>query len=286
MKVDEVMLMAYVDQELAPHQRAQVEALAAASPEVAATLAAMQASRLPYAAAYGNQPAPRMPDALGQHVSALIGAATARHSDIGIGQNPVSPSDRSVGQAASRRKWMGFGLAAAFASGLAIRSLLERVANVGPAAIPAWVEAVANYQAMYVAATVDGPPQALANASKVVSEFLADVGGSAGSFAVPDLASAGFTFKRIQRLAFGATPLLQIAYLTTSGKPAALCALASVADGASAPIIVRSHGLALVTWQKGKLNYAFALDMPDAQAMEIARPVAQGTVGTLLRVVG
>jgi anti-sigma factor RsiW len=57
-------LLAYVDGRLTPECRAEVEAAATASSDVAARLAAMQASALPYAAAFGRQALPPMPQHL------------------------------------------------------------------------------------------------------------------------------------------------------------------------------------------------------------------------------
>ena len=64
MSIDDTVLLAYVDGQLAPERRAEVEAAAAASPEVAARLAAMKASVLPYAAAFARQALPPLPEHL------------------------------------------------------------------------------------------------------------------------------------------------------------------------------------------------------------------------------
>lgn len=62
--IDDIVLLAYVDGRLAPERRAEVEAAAAASPELAARLAAMHASALPYAAAFERQALPPIPQHL------------------------------------------------------------------------------------------------------------------------------------------------------------------------------------------------------------------------------
>jgi anti-sigma factor RsiW len=62
--IDDTVLLAYVDGQLTAERRAEIEAAAAASPELAERLAAMQASVLPYAAAFDRQVLPPMPEHL------------------------------------------------------------------------------------------------------------------------------------------------------------------------------------------------------------------------------
>jgi anti-sigma factor RsiW len=59
--VDDTVLLAYVDGRLTPERRAEVDAVAATSPELAERLAAMQASVLPYVAAFDRQALPPIP---------------------------------------------------------------------------------------------------------------------------------------------------------------------------------------------------------------------------------
>lgn len=68
MSVDDTDLLAYVDGKLTAERRAQIEAAAAASPEVAGRLAAMQASILPYQAAFARQALPPLPEHLVGHI--------------------------------------------------------------------------------------------------------------------------------------------------------------------------------------------------------------------------
>lgn len=68
MTIDDTVLLAYVDGRLTPEGRAEVDAAAADSSEVAARLAAMKASALPYAAAFGRQALPPIPEHLSKNI--------------------------------------------------------------------------------------------------------------------------------------------------------------------------------------------------------------------------
>ena len=107
--------------------------------------------------------------------------------------------------------------------------------------------------------------------------------------AVPNLLDAGLTFKRIQRiqrLGYGDKPLVQMVYLPSVGKPAALCGLPlATADRATdSPLQVRQiDGLAVASWQKAGMAYVLTADMPKSKAEEIARRIADGAFTTLYR---
>ncbi|TXI79288.1 MAG: anti-sigma factor, partial [Cupriavidus sp.] len=77
MTIDETLLMAYVDGELPPAQRAEVEALVARDPDAAALVAALEASKLDYAGAFAAQPLPPVPESLVRSVDALIASHRA-----------------------------------------------------------------------------------------------------------------------------------------------------------------------------------------------------------------
>jgi anti-sigma factor RsiW len=66
--IDDTVLLAYVDGQLTPERRSEVEAAATASPDLAARLAAMRASVLPYAAAFARQALPPIPESLARQV--------------------------------------------------------------------------------------------------------------------------------------------------------------------------------------------------------------------------
>ncbi|BCG01504.1 hypothetical protein PPGU19_060720 (plasmid) [Paraburkholderia sp. PGU19] len=76
MKVDDTVLMAYVDDELSPQERQQIEDELRAHAELADKVALFQASRLPYREAFAAQTLPPVPASLVKRVDDLIRAHT------------------------------------------------------------------------------------------------------------------------------------------------------------------------------------------------------------------
>lgn len=85
MSFDDTLLMAYVDGELPPSRRAEIEQAIAGSPELAHRVALLRASVLPYQAAYARRPVPPVPASLAAFVTelALTGVAPARPARAG-----------------------------------------------------------------------------------------------------------------------------------------------------------------------------------------------------------
>ncbi|WP_419539523.1 anti-sigma factor family protein, partial [Paraburkholderia bengalensis] len=81
MKVDDLMLMAYVDGELDIDERREIERELDDSPELAERIALFRASSLPYHAAFSQQKLPPVPEALTRAIAGLsrthAGSATA-----------------------------------------------------------------------------------------------------------------------------------------------------------------------------------------------------------------
>jgi anti-sigma factor RsiW len=72
MKTDALLLMAYVDGELAPEACGKVEEYIRASTEAAELVARLQASRLDYKQAFATQKLPLVPDSLTQKIEAMV----------------------------------------------------------------------------------------------------------------------------------------------------------------------------------------------------------------------
>ena len=272
MNIDESTLLAYVDGALSAQQRERVETALAHDSALRVKMDEMRASCLPYQSAYAQVVTPPLPAGLASRIAALINVADA-----------PQPA-----RAHSRRPWMwaGAALAASFVLGLVAPALIARpepaqTAQALPANSSPWIEAIASYQALYVRATVDQAPDTAARARHVLAEFAA---GSASVVTVPNLQDAGLTFKRIQRLGYNDAPLLQIVYLPSEGKPAALCVLPlrGLPNGADAPLKMRRiDGLAVAAWRKNGLAYVLTADMSTANAEAIARRLADGAFATL-----
>jgi anti-sigma factor RsiW len=86
MKTDDVQLMAYVDGNLSPQDRQEIEAEVRGSVKTAARVALLQASRLPYSEAFAYQKLPPVPQRLIKKITELVCAALdARANALGSG---------------------------------------------------------------------------------------------------------------------------------------------------------------------------------------------------------
>jgi anti-sigma factor RsiW len=261
MIADEAQLRAYVDGELDAATRQQVEVALAHSTVLQAQVDAMRASCLPYRAAFDAQALPLMPQDLQRQVAALVAVAAA----------PTAPTAGAV----SRRHAIGWGWAAAasFAVGLLVPWRTWRAALATEDA--PWVRAIANYHALYVRETVDQQADAPSRLHELLAGF--DEHQRAALY-VPDLRAAGLQFKRVQRLGFGGTPLIQMVFLPASGRPAALCIL-PVPQPDSAPTTQRLEGLSVASWARSGLAYVLVADIDETRVLTLAQALNRGDFG-------
>ncbi len=272
MNIDEITLKAYVDQEISPAERSRIEAAIAQSSDLQAQVAALKASRLPYQSAFDARSLPPLPDALSRRLDEMVAVASVpQHLSATARSQPQSQ------HTLQRRTMLAAGMATCFAGGYLLRHIVpsNEVSKSAQAnAAPAWVDAVANYQAMYTRATVDGGAQSKAQMRAVVQNFER---ATQTQLQVPDLRNAGLEFRRAQQLTFSERALLQLAYLPAQGKPAALCALkAQPHETNTPPMPLALHGLQVVTWVQNGLAYTLASELPAQQAMAIAQDLVQG----------
>lgn len=262
MKLDETVLRAYVDGELGPARREQIEAVLAHNPELQALADALRASCLPYRAAYESQTLPPVPQRLADQVSVWSTLAASA---------PVAPV-KTGRQRRSAVLGMGMGLAASFTAGLLLPWRPFDATPAAPARAAPWVAAIVGYHAMYVRATVDAQAERPDRALQLLSGF---VPAQQARLRVPDLSSAGLSFRRVQRLGFEGAPLLQIVYLPAEGLPAALCVL-PVPD-ADTPVRTRTlQGLSAADWTDRGLAFVLVADMPLSAADQLAAGIRRG----------
>jgi anti-sigma factor RsiW len=258
MIADEALLRAYVDGELDAATRQQVEVALAHSAELQTQVEALRASCLPYRAAFDAQALPPLPQDLQRQAAALVAVAAA--------------STPPAAAAPSRRRAIGWGAAAAasFAAGVLVP---WRVWHAAPAASDEpWVHAIAAYHALYVRETVDQQADSPLRLRELLSGF--DERQRAAVH-VPDLSTVGLQFKRVQRLGFGATPLIQMVFLPARGRPAALCML-PLARPDMAPAVRRLEGLAVASWTREGLAHVFVADLEEAAVLSLAQALNQG----------
>lgn len=279
MKIDDTLLMAYVDGELAPHERVEVEREIGSSDELAERVALFRASTLPYTDAFAHQDLPPVPASLTQKIAELARTHAAAPSAMQPGpatqpgandpvvthyaQLPPSTPVRSRMRMRFSAPWLAVAfVGGVFCCGVVLRFAPGAVTGEGSpngalAAVAAahgtspWVMAAAGYQALYSRDTV-----AVATDPALSAKTVADIHQIDGiPVRVPDLSSAGLTFKRIQRLRFHDKPLVQIVYLPEKGGPVALCIVKDAKpDQALAQQNVEN--MDVVTWRQSELSYA------------------------------
>jgi anti-sigma factor RsiW len=260
MIVDEPMLRAYVDGELDPVTREQVEAVLANNADLQTQVRALRASCLPYRTAFEAQALAEAPDSLVRQVAALSAVAAA--------PGAVAPPAGALG----RRRALGAGLAmaASFAAGLFVPWRPVPSSSEGDDA--PWVRAIASYHALYVRETVDQPGDAPKRLAALLAGFSEQ---QKLQVFVRNLEPVGLVFKRVQRLGFGDAPLIQMVYLAAKGRPAALCVLP--VERPDAPVQAqRLEGLGVATWTQGGLAHVFVADLLPDETLVLARRVAAG----------
>jgi anti-sigma factor RsiW len=262
------LFRAYVDGELTPAERTQVEIAVAHSDTLKAHMQAMKASCLPYRTAFDTQQLPNIPVHLQKQLDAM--SAVAQSASVNLQSNVIRP-----------RRWflrnlgLGFGVAASFAAGFAARPLWFSSTEAD------WVKAVASYQALYVRETVGKTQDAPEKTRQIIDSFQRQTNTK---LVIPDLTEAGLEFRRIQRLGFGNQPLMQMAYLPTDGKPGALCVLPSNVKVATQVTAQTLEGLSVATWTRDSLAYVLVLDMPLHQALAIGEKLATSRYSALFEV--
>jgi anti-sigma factor RsiW len=260
MHIDDAELLAYVDGELSPQRRSAIETAIAASPELAERLASLQASALPYAAAFEAQALPPVPPQLSAHLAALTS-----HS--------LRPKPR--------RNWLP--LVGAFAAGALCCTLALKLLSGGGlpmpsvAQVPSWINAVADYQQLYSRATLAHVTEDPRLSDRVISDLRSNDGMTVR---VPDLRSAGLTFKRVQRLSFRQRAVVQMVYLPAQGEPVALCVIADIRPD-EAPRVQQLGELTGVAWRHNNLGYVLLGKVPAAALLSLGRQLASDQTGSL-----
>jgi anti-sigma factor RsiW len=269
MKIDDILLMAYVDGELAPPERQQVESEISASPEVAERVALFEATCLPYREAFAHQKLPPLPDTLVKKIEQMAHThavhpvkASANDPTVSHDEERLPPSAPVRSRLRVAPAWLAVAfVAGAFCCGAVLRfapgvspglnPMLATVAS-GTTGASSWIQAAAGYQRLYARETVEQVSADAAGEAKTVEEIRRDDGLA---LRVPDLREAGLTFKRVQRLRFNGRPLIQIVYLPEKGEPVALCVIKDMKPDQTVTT-QRVDDMNVVTWRQAELGYA------------------------------
>lgn len=294
MKMDSILLMAYVDGELSADERHEVEKEIAVSPDAAEFVAQLQSARLPYAEAFAQQKLPALPDSLTEAVTAMARAHAQRTTTPGANDATVArdaftpPSAPAVSRLRIAPQWLAVAFVAGlFCYGVGMRFLpgLGAGATGTPSATLAeanpdassWVAAAAGYQQLYSRETVAQVP---VNA-EVTAQTIDEIQHQDGlNVRIPDLSAAGLTFKRVQRLRFNDKPLVQIVYLPQQGGPIALCVMKETQPDA-AIAAHRIDSMNVVTWRHADLSYALIGKPEGTDLSALAKHISDNNVQTL-----
>ena len=295
MVADDALLLAYVDGELSPQQCQEIEQLMEDSPEVAERVFRLMASSLPYPEAFARQAIPPVPESLVKKIDALSKQAvpTQPLAQPQSARQSAAPAaslfHRLFGQ--PRLGW----LAVAFATGATCYGLVLQAGFLGSAArsdnqvqAPVvaqnqpspWVQQAASYQQLYTRDTVNLVTPDAGIVAKTVSD-IRQVDGLA--LRIPDLSSAGLTFKGVQRLRFNKKALVQLIYLPANGAPIALCVMKEPKPDQS-PAQMRVAEMNVVVWRQSELGYALIGEPEGVDLNAIARMVADRSAGQLFAV--
>lgn len=290
MKTDDVVLMAYVDGELPPDERHEVEEHIRDCAEAAELIALLRASRVDYKKAFATQELPPVPDSLTRKIEAMSQAYSHKSAAPGANDASVPTSVPTPAAAPVRSRlravpaWLAAAcVAGAFCGGLFLRlgPLLNTGAPVSTVAsagnLSPWVAAATGYQQLYTRDTLayaDENPKA---SSQIVEDIRRDDGLA---LRIPDLRSAGLTFKAVQRLRFNNKPLVQIVYLPQKGPPVALCVMKDVKpdQAVAAQMVDTMH---VVTWRQAELGYALIGKAEGVDLSALGQQISNHEVGQL-----
>jgi anti-sigma factor RsiW len=272
MMTDDAILLAYVDGDLPPDERRKIEARIQASSETAERVALLRASQLDFADAFAHRKLPPVPESLTHKIEEMVRAHQLKGAQASPAASvPVSANDTSIPSAPSapvRSRlravpvWLAAAcVAGAFACGLFLRLgplLNPGVPVEGGTAVASagaglsWVAAATGYQKLYTRETVAYTQEDPAVFSKIIDDIRHE---DRLAIRVPDLSSAGLTFKWVQRLSFNNKPLVQIVYLPQKGPPIALCVMKEVKPD-QAVTAKTVDAMNVVTWRQAELSYA------------------------------
>jgi anti-sigma factor RsiW len=263
-QIDDTLLMQYVDGEIAPEQRAEIEAAIAHSDDLTARVAALRASCLPYRAAFERQVTPPVPENLARRIDELVSvSARPQQSAACSGRRTAVP-------------W----LAAAFVAGAICSGVLSGYfggASPFHSGVEPWVQSVADYQVLYGRDTVASIKEDPATTEQIVADIRQRDGMPVR---IPDLRQVGLKFKRIQRLDYHDRPLIQIVYLPERGDPVALCMIEDPHGGA--PMQTAQVGeMKTVTWHGNNLAYVLLAKNATVDLQAMAKEIADGKTADL-----
>jgi len=219
---DEVQILRYVENDLTQKQKIAFEQKMQQDEELRSLVQSMKASILPYEAVMAEHENEKMPDSLYKFL------------------DDVSRVANEEGQIKHGKKtnFARLALVASFATVLFLAGFLsnslfyqaeDKVQNLlSEYQVPSELfESMVIYQALYSRKTVEAASQSAKDTSALLKEFN---NKNSLALSVPDLTEHGYTFRRVQELAYKEKPILQFIYLDRSGEPVAVCVTPAKSD--------------------------------------------------------
>ena len=253
MKPTDDDLVLYADNALSEERKQRLLDAAAHDAELADTMAALDASQLPYKTAFEQQTLPPVPEQLRNDIGNLVKVTRNDHAD----NEPDNSKPRKTwlipaAQAACLLLSVGVG----FGIGVnqnkhtgdkesSIVSTAETEYTDQNNQHREWVNRVADYQTLYVANTVNEITPDL----PATKEKLARIAKATGiRTTLPDLSATGYEFVRAQELGYNGKTLVQLVYSKEGHTPLALCFMPSFGEKDQHVKLGDRHGLGTASW--------------------------------------
>jgi anti-sigma factor RsiW len=281
-RVDDVMLMAYVDGEVDAVTAREIEASIAADSSVAARVQHLRDSAVLAKSAFTDvlhEPVPdRLMAALGGPIMSGRGGGGA--APAAASSKVVSFETRRPATATPRRTIIAWAMAASVAAlvvgygaGSFYNQLPEPGSLVQNASSDRWLDNIAGYYNIYT--------NSLATKDKLLVDFSAEdvpelekwFGNKLNrKLGVPDLTSKGFTAQGGRLVMINSKPAAQFLYLSDKGELVEL--VIAFTDAPYMPAQMTRRGdVNIVHWRDKGYAYAFAGQMEQARLQEIADSV-------------
>ncbi len=244
MKYSIETLMAFVDGNLDTNQKLAISASAELDHELAQMIATLEASQLPYNAAFKAVRTPPIPNELQERVTEWTSIANAKE------QQPQEKKRRVIGIAAA--------ILVAVLAGYTGGQIWPIKNGITPSEIAnnvdslrSWAELVADYQSLYVAETVSHVRNGEQDAQALFDRLKQQTDISPKR---PNLNSLGYAFVRAQQLGYDSQPLVQLIYRNDKGDLLALCYMRDELPNQS--VLIETHGAMLsAVWRAEGQRY-------------------------------
>ncbi len=276
-------LIAYLDSALPALERAPIEAALSQDTALAQRLAdlSLDTSLMPeaFAPLLSNVPPLNLADikplkpvsTAGDHANAPLGLPNPMRSGTLGPRRPAWQASWSMAAGAVMALGLSFMAGRWTEPPTATLAATQTPAATAPTPVD-WRVAVVDYQRLYVRETLanGGAPDA-----QTTTQQLANVSSHSGLTVQTQATQLpGLSFRRAQTLGVQGQPLIQMAYVTQSGDPVALC-FTPQATPATPPTPSVIAGMNTVTWNDGKFGFIIVGHVDSATLLRAAQVAAQ-----------